>query len=229
MGPFTLKEIEEFNHPNQFLLAEGISNEELEELLALPPFGGLAILSRYITVAATATLRALPKLRELILCGSPITDEFLLNLATIATLREITLVHTSCTNSGVQCFIDAAMECRVYRGGSDSIYPVSLRRQLQLFVSGTVLRWAANRKCLNLDGVWTDEGVDAAMPVVKLKAMSEAYFRMLKRHPQMSEVFELGNRVVWVTPSRTVLIIDATAAEEQMNDVDIDRLFKATE
>lgn len=228
-GPFTLNEIRESNHPNQFLMAEGASDEDLEELLALPAFGGLAIMSPHVTIAATATLQLLPQLRELILCGPPITDEFLLNLAAIATLREITLVHTSCTSSGVQRFMDAATKCSVYKAGADSIYPASLRRELQLFVSGVVLRWAAHRKCVKLNGVWTDEGVDPSMPVVNLKAKSEAWYRMLKRHPEMSEVFQLGDRIVWVTPSRTVLIMDASAGEEQMSDVDIDRLFTATE
>jgi hypothetical protein len=226
-GPFTLKRIEELTsvRPSLFLLAEGATDEELAELLKSPRIVGLAIVSPSITVAATRTLRAVPRLTELILCGPPITDDFLLHLSGIATLREITLVHTACTIDGVRRFLEAAPECTVFRGGTDSICPVSLRREVQLFVSGTVLRQAAGRRCENRDGVWTDVGIAADMPVVKIKPQSRTYLRMLERHPQMSEVFQLGRQVAWVTPSRTVLVIDPAAGEEQLSDMEIDRLF----
>jgi hypothetical protein len=95
-------------------------------------------------------------------------------------------------------------------------------------VARATAKQAAGRKCLDINGVWTDDGVDAKMPLVKLKAQSDAYFRMLERHPQMREVFQLGNRVVWVTPSRSVLVIEPAAGEERMSDAEIDRLFVAT-
>jgi Ca-activated chloride channel homolog len=94
-------------------------------------------------------------------------------------------------------------------------------------VSKASVRQAAGRNCLNIGGVWTDDGARAGMPVVKIKAQSAAYFRILARQPRMGEVFQLGNRVVWVTPSRTVLIIDVGTGTEEMNDTDIDRLFSA--
>jgi Ca-activated chloride channel homolog len=94
-------------------------------------------------------------------------------------------------------------------------------------VSKASVRQAAGRNCLNIGGVWTDDGVTAGMPVVKIKAQSKAYFRILARHPRMSEVFQLGNRVVWVTPGRTVLIIDIAVGAEEMTDAEIDTLFSA--
>src|SRR5205823_3286749 len=66
----------------------------------------------------------------------------------------------------------------------------ALRNQSQ--VAGTSIKQAAGRKCLHINGVWMDDGFDAKMTVVKIKAMSEAYFRMLERHPEMREVFQLG-------------------------------------
>ena len=81
------------------------------------------------------------------------------------------------------------------------------------------------RKCLDLGGVWVDQGFDAKLPVVKVKAQSEAYFRILERQKTMQSVFQLGNRVVWVTPSQTVLVIDAADGKTQMTDDEIDRLF----
>jgi len=94
-------------------------------------------------------------------------------------------------------------------------------------VSQATVRQAAGRKLLNLHGVWTDEGAHEKLPVVKIKAQSEAYFDMLKRHPEMREVFQLGNRIVWVTPSGAVLVIDEAAGAEQLSDADIDQLFRA--
>ena len=63
------------------------------------------------------------------------------------------------------------------------------------------------------------------MKVVTVKAMSPAYFRMLERHPELKEVFRLGSRVVWITPSGTALVIDPTQGEEKMSDRKIDSLF----
>jgi Ca-activated chloride channel homolog len=98
-----------------------------------------------------------------------------------------------------------------------------LRNQNQ--VTQATVRIAAGRKCLDLNGIWTDEGFDAKLPVVKIKAQGDAYFRILKRHQTVAEVFQLGNRVVWVMPSQTVLVIDPAEGREQMTDEEIDRLF----
>jgi hypothetical protein len=98
-----------------------------------------------------------------------------------------------------------------------------LRNQNQ--VARATVRTAAGRTCLELHGVWTDRGFDAKLPLVKIKAQGDAYFRILERHPEMAEVFRLGNRVVWVTPSQTVLVIDPTEGQSQMSDEEIDRLF----
>jgi Ca-activated chloride channel family protein len=41
----------------------------------------------------------------------------------------------------------------------------------------------------------------------------------------MSEVFQLGTHVVWVTPSGAALLVDPAEGREQMSDAEIDRLF----
>ena len=93
-------------------------------------------------------------------------------------------------------------------------------------VPRAAVRQAAGRRCLEMGGVWVDDGIDAKMPVVKIKAQSDAYFRMLQRQPQLREVFQLGNRVAWLTPSGTVLVIDPDAGEQHLSDAAIDRLFE---
>src|SRR6516165_4947517 len=90
-GPFTLDRIKELTAtlPNQFLMVGGGTDEELDELRTVPRLGGLAIVSPRVTPMAVSTLRSFPELHELILCGSPITDEFLLALAPLTRLETL--------------------------------------------------------------------------------------------------------------------------------------------
>src|SRR5262249_43076083 len=97
----------------------------------------------------------------------------------------------------------------------------------QTRLTQTAVRNVAGRNCLELGGVWIDEGFDAKLPVVTVKAMSEAYFRILERHPNLKEVFQLGNYLVWVTPSGTALVIDTNDGKDKLGDEEIDKLFVA--
>jgi Ca-activated chloride channel family protein len=99
-----------------------------------------------------------------------------------------------------------------------------MRNQSQ--VGQKKVRQAAGRTCVEIGGVWADQGFDAAMKQVPVKAMSPAYFRLLERHPEMKEVFQLGKQVVWVTPSGSALVITDNGAET-MTDAEIDALFTA--
>jgi Ca-activated chloride channel homolog len=91
----------------------------------------------------------------------------------------------------------------------------------------TASRNVQSRNLLEVGGVWIDEGFGDKTPSITIKAMSKAYFRLLERHPKMREVYQLGNYVIWMTPSGTALIIDRGAGHEEMSDADIDRLFIA--
>jgi Ca-activated chloride channel homolog len=100
-----------------------------------------------------------------------------------------------------------------------------LRTQSQ--VGQKRVRQVAGRTCVDLGGLWIDEGFDSKMKQVTVKALSAAYFRLLERHPKMKEVFQLGKDVVWVTPSGSVLVIAANKGAETMTDTEIDALFAA--
>ena len=63
------------------------------------------------------------------------------------------------------------------------------------------------------------------MPALAVQAQSDAYFRILERHPKIKEVFQLGNYLVWVAPSGTALVIDARNGKTELDDKTITELF----
>jgi Ca-activated chloride channel family protein len=87
------------------------------------------------------------------------------------------------------------------------------------------LKQVNGRNCMELGGVWIDEGFTAKMEAVTVKAQSNAYFKLLDKQPKLKEVFQLGNYVVWVTPNNTALVIDAGSGKEELSDAEIDKLF----
>ena len=104
-----------------------------------------------------------------------------------------------------------------------SVQNNGLRNQSRL--EQTAVRKAASRNLLEIGGVWIDDGFDPKMTTVAVKAMSDAYFRILQKHPQMKEVFLLGNHVVWVAPSGAALVLDTTDGKDKLTDEEIATLF----
>jgi Ca-activated chloride channel family protein len=99
----------------------------------------------------------------------------------------------------------------------------NLRCQTKLSQSPVQRMGTSN--CVEVGGVWIDEAFDAKMPIVTVKAMSKAYFRMLELQPKVRDVLRLGNHLVWVTPSGTALVIDSGGGLEDMRDAAIERMF----
>jgi Ca-activated chloride channel family protein len=106
-----------------------------------------------------------------------------------------------------------------------SLDTYGLRNQVRLTQSAQ--RWLGTRNALEVGGVWIDEAYEAKMKTVTVKAAGEAYFRILERHPSVRNIFSMGNYLVWVTPSGTALVVDATTGAETLPDADIDALFVA--
>jgi Ca-activated chloride channel family protein len=104
-----------------------------------------------------------------------------------------------------------------------SVQTNNLRNQVRL--SNSAVRNVNERNCLEVGGVWIDEGFNAKMKTVTIRAQSNAYFRILERQPKMREVLQLGNFIVWVTPSGDALVIDVNDGVQELADADIDRLF----
>ncbi len=91
----------------------------------------------------------------------------------------------------------------------------------------TALRRANNRDCMEIGGVWIDQGFNAQTKVLAVTAQSDAYFRILEKRPEMKDVYQLGNYLVWVAPNGTALVIDAKDGKEKLTDAEIDALFAA--
>jgi Ca-activated chloride channel family protein len=101
----------------------------------------------------------------------------------------------------------------------------NLRSQDRL--SQTANKYVQGRNCLELGGLWIDEGFTADMKTVVVKAQSDAYFKILEKKPEMKDVFRLGNHLVFVTPSQTALVIDTTDGKDKLTDDEVTALFTA--
>ena len=102
-----------------------------------------------------------------------------------------------------------------------------LRNQDRLDNNNAPSRKVQMRNVVDVGGIWIDDGFTPKMATVVVKSQSKAYFRMLERRPEVKDVFQLGNYVVWIAPSGKALVIDRGAGLETMSDADIDRLFAA--
>src|SRR5579883_850808 len=106
-----------------------------------------------------------------------------------------------------------------------SLQTQNLRSQARL--EQTAVRNVFGRNCLEIGGVWIDEGFDTKMASLVVKAQSDAYFKLLERQPKLRDVFKLGNHLVWVAPSGTALVIDTSTGKDKLTDDEIAKLFAA--
>ena len=104
-----------------------------------------------------------------------------------------------------------------------SVQNNAMRSQERLSLSAQ--RNVFGRNCLEVGGVWIDDQFDAKMPTITIKAMSDAYFKLLEKQPKLKEVFQLGNHLVWVAPNGTALVVDTTEGKESLTDEEIEKLF----
>ena len=64
------------------------------------------------------------------------------------------------------------------------------------------------------------------MATLRLRVMGHAYFRLLAHHKDLGAILSLGNRVTWVSPSGTAIVIDK-AGQDEVTDSVLDRLFES--
>ncbi|HEU4878292.1 MAG TPA: VIT domain-containing protein [Gemmatimonadaceae bacterium] len=70
--------------------------------------------------------------------------------------------------------------------------------------------------------MWTDTRRADSAKVIKIKAFSDAYFKIMEAIPELREVFALGNKVV--VSGRDVVIEVGTDGAESMSESDIKRI-----
>ncbi|MFH0981422.1 MAG: VIT domain-containing protein [Planctomycetota bacterium] len=72
------------------------------------------------------------------------------------------------------------------------------------------IRRAANRTFYEIDGRWMDSTYVSGRETVKVRAYSEEYFELARRHPGVAKFMALGERVVFVLDEKAYEIIPAS-------------------
>ena len=107
---------------------------------------------------------------------------------------------------------------------------VDLAQRLEDLKSGArveenaAVRVVAGRRFRKVGAAWVDESHKAGDSTLKLRVLGAAYFRLLARHPEVRAVLALGDRVTWVSPSGTALVIDKRG-QADVDDAALDGLF----
>ena len=84
---------------------------------------------------------------------------------------------------------------------------------------------AAGRTFTRKNGVWTDERYKPEMDVVEIKYLSDAYFQLLQRQPELKEVFALGDKAIVVLESGKAIRIGENG-EDELSRKQLDALLK---
>jgi hypothetical protein len=81
------------------------------------------------------------------------------------------------------------------------------------------IRRAGNVTLVLRDSVWTDARYKQSGPVLKIKAFSDAYFKLLEMVPDLREPFSVGERVL--VAGRSMAIELTPSGEERLSDRDL--------
>ena len=73
-------------------------------------------------------------------------------------------------------------------------------------------------------GVWIDQAFEAKLKRVEVQYLGGTYLKILLRQPKWKSIFALGQCLVVVTPSNTVLVI-GEKADTELTDKEIAALF----
>ena len=77
---------------------------------------------------------------------------------------------------------------------------------------GTGVKRVGNRTFHELGGIWVDASLTEGLPEIRVKYLSEAYFQLVEKLPELTEVLAIGERVVIVVNGHA-LIIDTEGAD----------------
>jgi hypothetical protein len=86
-------------------------------------------------------------------------------------------------------------------------------------------RRVGSRTFVVVSGKWIDQRKADSLRLVKVKAFSEAYFKLMETIPELKEVFALGDKVV--VAGRDVRIEIGEGGVETLNDAELKRIQSA--
>ncbi len=90
--------------------------------------------------------------------------------------------------------------------------------------TSTTPRTIVGRTFRKVGDAWVDQGFKPKSPTLHLRVLGKAYFRLLASHPELRLIFALGNRITWVSPSGTALVID-NQGRDDVDQASLDGLF----
>ncbi len=90
------------------------------------------------------------------------------------------------------------------------------------------VRTVAGRRFRKAGDAWVDLTLTPSTPTLRLRPLGKGYFRLLALHPELGPILALGNRVTWVGPSGTALVIEKDGQNEA-TDAALNRLFAPRE
>jgi len=133
-------------------------------------------------------------------------------------------------NSGMADENSGATSAPVAGRASSGKEAIDLAQRLAELKTGTraetssTERAVAGRRFRKVHEAWVDQAFKPSTPTLRLRVLGKAYFRILAQHPELSPIFALGNRVTWVSPSGTALVIH-NQGQDEVTDATLDRLF----
>ena len=73
--------------------------------------------------------------------------------------------------------------------------------------SVSTVRYEAGRTFALQDGVWTDSAYEEGFEVLRIRYLSDAYFDLLDRRPDLARVFAMGEKILVVTGNRKAVLV----------------------
>jgi len=92
--------------------------------------------------------------------------------------------------------------------------------------TGAAFKKAGGTRFYQYRGLWVDERFEAVFAVTQVKFGSDAYFAIIDKKPELTEVFKIGASLVYVTATGKALVIASTGLET-LGEPQIAELFVA--
>jgi Ca-activated chloride channel family protein len=81
------------------------------------------------------------------------------------------------------------------------------------------------RQFISYLGAWVDQRFEGTEKLTKILWGSEAYFKLLREHPELKDIFSLGQSLVVVTAKGQAVAIDPAQGEKDLTDEQLKELF----